>query len=95
MDPAKFKQHFVLEGADWFPERLLAFFLECQKQAVKSDGKVLTLEGFREGGEGGCGGCTRFVHGGGCVGFFFSCVCVCVFFLCFCLCVFFGVFVRV
>lgn len=55
IDPAKFERHFALEGADWFPKRLLAVFLAAQQQAVGSGSKGgdrVTLDGFRDGGKG-------------------------------------------
>eukprot|EP00752_Nemacystus_decipiens_P005703 g5161.t1 len=49
VDPRKFQKHFALEGADWFPERLLALFVERGKSAAGSAGDKLTLQGFRDG----------------------------------------------
>ncbi|CAN0005323.1 unnamed protein product [Scytosiphon promiscuus] len=49
IDPAKFRKHFALEGADWFPERLLAVFLDGEQELTGSGERKLTLEGFREG----------------------------------------------
>lgn len=51
IDPQKFHKHFALEGADWFPERLLALFIEKGKSAAGSAGDKLTLQGFRDGGK--------------------------------------------
>lgn len=51
VDPQKFLKHFALEGADWFPERLLAVFIEEGKSTAGSTGDKLTLQGFRGGGE--------------------------------------------
>eukprot|EP00903_Cladosiphon_okamuranus_P009957 g9446.t1 len=49
-DPQKFREHFKLEGADWFSERLLALFIEGQgKSAAGSAADKLTLRGFRDG----------------------------------------------
>ncbi len=65
VDPQKFREHFALEGADWFPERLLAVFLEEGRQGGEGGpvGDKLTLEGFRAGGAWG----LRAWGGGGAV----------------------------